>query len=105
MLAERMTIARQARGLSNASVAKLAAVHPSQVGRICNGDFRTITGNVVQICKVLGLSMEPPGRPREKEDASWVRLEASVRRLWDRTPEGAERIVRVLDTIAALKSG
>ncbi len=103
-LVERMKAARRARGLSNADIGKLATVHPSQVGRICNGDFRTITGNVVQVCKVLGLSVETVDRPPEKDDQSWARLEARVRSLWDQTPEGAEKIVRMLDTLAALKS-
>lgn len=105
ILVDQMKAARRARGLSNAEIGKLAAVHPSQVGRICSGDVRTITGNVVQVCKVLGLSVETVDRPAEKDDQSWARLEASVRTLWDRTPEGAEKIIRMLDTIALLKSG
>jgi len=39
-----------------------------------------------------------------RSDASWAKLEASVRRIWDQTPEGAEKTVIVLDTIRQLRS-
>ena len=54
---------------------------------------------------VLGLEHEAVTTPATKLDASWSKLEASVRRIWDNTPEGAEKIVRMLDTISQLRSG
>src|SRR3546814_8133471 len=92
-------------GLSRAEIGRLSKVHPSQVGRICSGEFKTISNNVVQVCKVLGLNLETVTAPATKADASWSRLEASVRGIWDNTPEGAEKIARMLDTIGQLRAG
>ena len=85
----------------------LADVHPSQVSRICNGQFKTITQNVVQVCKVLGVTV--PGvtvasaRTDDRPVIPWPRLEESLNRLWDRTPEGMERIAALLETVASLR--
>ena len=88
-------------GLSNADIGRLAAVHPSQVGRICGGDFKTISNNVVQICRVLKVKV-----PKLSEEArmapEWAQANASLRRIWDQTPEGAMIIRRLLDAIADL---
>lgn len=35
-----------------------------------------------------------------EDDASWMRLEMSLRNLWDRTPKGAKRIIKILDSMA-----
>ncbi len=95
--------ALEERGYSRAKLGILADVHPSQVSRICRGEFRTISHNVVRVCKELGLPVESLARQPDAADPSWVRIEASVRRIWDETPGGADRIARVLDTIAQLK--
>src|SRR3546814_605022 len=84
-------------------IAQISRVHPSQVSRICRGSFRTISNNVVQICNVLEVPMQAIPVPWIEENNSWRKLEASVRKLWDNTPEGADRIVRVLDDIGALR--
>lgn len=78
-------------------------VDPSQVSRIVRGDFKTVSSNVVQICKVLGLKLETVTTPSGNRDVAWSLLEASVRRLWDDSPQGAERIATMLDTIADLR--
>lgn len=97
--------AHAASGLSKAEIGRLAKVDAAQVTRVLRGEFLTISNNVVQICKVLGLSVETVPPSARVEDAAWVKLEASVRRLWDETPQGAERIVTLLDTIADLQAG
>jgi hypothetical protein len=104
-LRRRIALAHARCPLSKAEIGRLAKVHPSQVGRVVRGDFLTVSANVVQICKVLGLEMEVVERPAERRDAAWSRLEASVRRLWDETPQGADRIAMLLDTIADLQAG
>lgn len=91
--------------LSRAELGRLSQVHPSQVSRICSGEFKTISHNVMQICMVLGLELEPLTTSATKRDVSWSRLEASVRGIWDNTPEGAEKIARMLDAIGQLRSG
>src|SRR3546814_2730438 len=86
--------ARADSSLSDAELAQISRVHPSQVSRICRGSFRTISNNVVQICNVLEVPMQATPVPWIEENNSWRKLEASVRKLWDNTPEGADRIVR-----------
>ncbi|MBV5268591.1 MAG: helix-turn-helix transcriptional regulator [Afipia sp.] len=44
-------------GKSYAEIGRIAGVHGSQVSRICKGEFETLSQNVVQVCKVLGLPM------------------------------------------------
>lgn len=104
-LRQRIAIARASSALSDSEIGELTRVHPSQVGRICRGEFKTISNSVVQICKALGMHMETAPLDASEESVAWRRLEASLRSLWDKTPEGAEKIVRVLDTIGALRTG
>ena len=89
--------------LSKADLGRLASVHPSQVGRICTGDFKTISNNVVQVCRVLKVKV--PKVDEEIEiDTEWAKANASLRRIWDHTPEGAAIIRRILDAIADLRA-
>jgi len=90
--------------LTRVELAKISRVHPSQVSRICRGDFRTISHNVVQVCTALGLELQTVKSSATKKDASWSKIEARVRSIWDNTPEGAEKIARVLEAIAQLRS-
>lgn len=80
-----------------------AGVHASQVSRICRGQFRTASHNVVQICRVLAVPME--GVMPERASSSHQRkLEAAVVAVWDRSPEDADRIVRVLKELKAFRA-
>lgn len=101
-LKERISAQCKLRGLRYAEIGRLARVHPSQVWRICAGEFRTVSNNVVQVCKVLGVEVETVKGPDRDGDDSWDRLEGSLRNLWDRTPEGARRLKRILDAMAKL---
>ncbi|MDF2810554.1 MAG: hypothetical protein K0S56_1585 [Microvirga sp.] len=96
--------------LSNAELAAIASVDPGQTSRILGGQFRTVSGNVLRICNALGI--DPHGQddddasPREvKQHAAWAKLEASVRRAWDQTPQGADRLVAVIDAVAKVRPG
>jgi primosomal replication protein N len=89
--------------LTDTQIGAIVGVHASQVGRITRGEFRRISESVVQICKVLGLEMDSTAFEPNAETAAWAKLQASLRGLWDKTPEGAEKIARVLDTIGALR--
>jgi|LNFM01.1.fsa_nt_gb transcriptional regulator with XRE-family HTH domain len=106
-LLERMRAARSERGLSYAALGERADVDPSQVSRICRGDFATFSDSVVRICQVLGVRLrstdaEPPRAPLVKAgtDVAWARLERSVRRAWDKTPAGADRLAKVMAAVA-----
>ena len=103
-LKEEIAGAFGSRCLRKVEIGRLARVDPSQVGRIVQGDFKTISGNVVQVCKVLGLKIETVTTPAGERDLAWTKLESSVRRLWDDSPQGADRIATMLDTIAELRS-
>lgn len=90
---------------SFAEIGRLAGVHPSQVSRICGGDFQTFSNNVVQICSVLQVklpaTMETPPADTSPE---WVAAQASMRRIWDKTPEGARAISKLLNAVADLRA-
>jgi len=88
--------------LSNADIGKLANVHPSQVGRIRAGNFKTFSNNVVQVCKVLKVKV-PKIDEESSMDTEWAKANASLRRIWDQTPEGATMIRRILDAVADLR--
>src|SRR3546814_19182577 len=63
--------ARADSSLSDAEIAQISRVHPSQVSRICRGSFRTISNNVVQICNVLEVPMQAIPVPWIEENNSW----------------------------------
>lgn len=99
----RIAAAYGAKGLSSAEIGRIARVHPSQVGRICGGDFKTFSHNVVQICKTLGVLVPRSEARSAVEDPAWVRAQMSMRKIWDETPEGARAITRMLDAVAELR--
>lgn len=108
-LVSRIRQARDKSALSNSELAALAHVDPGQTSRILDGRFRTLSGNVMQICNVLGV--DPHGGSEERQTltmarkrAAWAKLEASVRRAWDETPQGADQLVRVIDAVAQVRS-
>lgn len=108
-LVRRIQAERRRRGLSYAALAERAEVDPSQVSRICRGEFVTFGDSVVRICMVLELSQhELAGIPavaapvRGGKDAAWAKLERSMRRAWDETPAGADRLVRVISAVAKM---
>jgi len=91
------------KGMTNAAIGRVAGVHPSQVSRICAGSFKTLSHNVVQVCKALNVKLPRTEARAEKSDPSWAQVQSSIRRIWDETPEGAKAIVRMLEAIADLK--
>lgn len=93
---------------SNAELAAIAQVDPGQTSRILNGQFRTVSGNVLRICSALGVDPhdlnDAPSRKDVRKRAAWAKLEASVWRAWDQTPQGADQLVAVIDAVAKVKS-
>lgn len=92
----------QSSGMTYADISRASGVDPSQVGRICKGDFKTFSGNLVQICRVLKVRI-PRIEPRTEIDEGWQRVHASVSKICRDNPEGAVLIGRVLDAIADLQ--
>lgn len=99
----RLASAYKEGGLSQAEIARLAGVDPSQVSRICRGQFKRASPSVMQICNVLGIRGDILVEPGTESGGSWARMLASLRELWDETPEGADSILRMLDAVAALR--
>lgn len=88
-------------GLSFAEVARKTGVHESQVSRICRGEFKTRSHNVMQICMLLGIDLFG-GASGGRADA--VRqFDRTLLELWDKTPEDARRIVALLRQLADLR--
>ena len=107
-LARRIRSAWEKSALSISELASLAKVDPGQTSRILEGKFRTVSGNVMQICNVLtvdprGAVADKPAPEHARTRAAWAKLEASVRRAWDETPQGAELLVRIIDAIAQVR--
>lgn len=88
--------------MSYADIARATGVDPSQVGRICKGDFKTFGDNLVQICRILKVKV-PRISPKEDVDREWSKVHASVSRICREHPDGAKLIGRVLDAIADLQ--
>ena len=92
-------------GLSQAQLSELAKVDPGQTSKILDGQFITLGGGVLRICKELGVDPQKTPQTRStarqvRNSAAWAQLEASVRRAWDQTPQGARRLVAVIDAVA-----
>lgn len=102
-LQKRISRARKVKNLSYAEIAEIARVHASQVSRICAGNFKTLSNSVVQVCKVLRVKV-PKLDEKDSMDVEWAKAHASLRRIWDGTPEGAATIRRMLDAIADLRA-
>lgn len=102
-LVAEMTRRRADLRLTYAEIARRTGVDPSQVNRICKGQFKTLSENVMQICIFLGIS--EPHRPLLSADLDTHRrqLEAGVLEMWDRTPQDAERILRLLRQLTDLR--
>jgi hypothetical protein len=96
---------RTAAGLSYAALGDRAGVDPSQVSRICRGEFVTFGANVVRICMMLGVRV-PGGRTRitsgRPADPNWDKLERSMRRAWDNTSAGADRLAKVIAAVGEI---
>jgi len=100
-LRERLRLALEKQRLTVTEVGRLARVHPSQVGRICRGEFRTLSHNVMQVCRVLGLD-PATAKPASKSDAAWALLERDLRELWEESPDRAKQLTRLMDAMARL---
>ena len=101
--------------LSNGEIARRSGADPSQVSRVLAGEFRTLSHNVVRICKVLGVDPGPataagggpaPSGALESVPASQDldgRLRDGLLSVWDRTPADAGRLAAFLEQLAVLR--
>ena len=96
--------ARQLSELSNAEISRITGVDPSQVSRICGGQFKTFSFNVVQICKVFDIALPRVDVAVSEEDPSWAEVQTCMKALWDETPEGAKAISQMIKAVANVAS-
>lgn len=89
-------------GKSYAEIGRIAGVHGSHVSRICNGEFETLSQNVVQVCKVLGLPVAEVAL--SGDEALERQLQAAVLNVWDGSQDGAKRITRLLRNVSELQA-
>lgn len=78
-------------------------IHPSQVSRICRGQFRTLSHNVVRVCRELGVEVETVGLDSPSQDPAVQRLMRSLLEIWNQTPADAKRLTRFLNDLAELR--
>jgi len=97
----RLRSALKKQRLTVTEIGRLAGVHPSQVGRISRGEFRTMSHNVVEVCRVLGLD-PTAARPATESDAAWARLERNLRELWEDSPDRARRMAKLMEAMTKL---
>ncbi len=101
-LKDRIAEARDNLHLSYSEIGRNCGVHSSQVSRICRGNFKTISHNVVQVCKELGLEMTVVAfDPRR--DIGWSKVEASARRLWEKSDKNADQFAKLFEVIGRLR--
>jgi transcriptional regulator with XRE-family HTH domain len=106
-LERRIRAAHGKSSLSISEIARISGVNPGQASRILNGKFSTVSGSVLQICKILGVDpLDTKTRQIQTSSksvqaaAGWAKLEASMLRAWDRTPQGADKLVKVIEAVA-----
>jgi transcriptional regulator with XRE-family HTH domain len=98
---ERLRSALKKQRLTVSEIGRIAGVHPSQVGRICRGEFRTMSHNVVEVCRVLGLD-PAAAKPATESDAAWALLERNLRKLWEDSPDRAKQMAKLMEAMAQL---
>ncbi len=97
-LAALMQSRRRERGATYADISRLSGVEQSQVHKICNGHFRSLTSNVMQICTTLDIRL-PEASTGDYEG----RLYAAVVALWDRTAADGDRLLRLLQDLREIR--
>lgn len=89
-------------GLKIAQIARMTKVDAGQVSRICRGEFRTLSSNVVQICNILDVEI---GGHVQRQGNLDSRLVARLMDLWDGTPEDTLRLSQLLAQLTRLRRG
>jgi hypothetical protein len=99
-LAEAIKSKKAESPFSTADISRSTGVDPGQASRICSGNFRTLSHNVVKICTFLGVDTQPatpadaPGAPLPSK------LVGAVAALWDGSPRGTETLLNLLQQLA-----
>lgn len=98
-LVTRIESRRLALGYNYSEISRLSGVNQGQVSRICRGHFKTASGNVMQICMILGIEIQ------SGEQHDFVRLKEAILGVWDGTSADADRISRLLSVVGEVRRG
>lgn len=96
-LAQAIAAERLKLRLSYADLARITKVDPSQVSRICRGEFQNLSENVLQICTALNITPDTAG-PRSTQGP----IEEILKLIGELSAEDADRLIRVLQAIRSL---
>lgn len=99
-LADSLSHKRQEFGWSYNVLGRVSDVDPGQACRICRGAFSTYSQNVVRICNALGVPIPMVGGHVVDSAKIDPRLYAALVGAWDHSTEGAEQLVKLLDTLS-----
>lgn len=92
---------RVRRGWSRSETARRSGVDASQVSRICRGQFATTSQNLVQICNTLDIDLH---HLKGGHIDHARRITRAILGFWDKTPADAERILRLIGDLRALRA-
>lgn len=98
-LARSLEMSRREKKLSFKELSAFSGVDSGQANRICRGDFATFSGNVVRICIALDVPVPLPHASIKADPVLDARLQAALASAWDRSPEGADQLVRLLNAV------
>lgn len=90
-------------GMSSRQIAESTNIDPGQVSRICRGQFKTASASVMQICMLLNVTVDGLGSEQQAQGDHQRRLEQGIVAIWDRTPEDAQRILKLLHQLAEFR--
>ncbi|MDH4990687.1 helix-turn-helix transcriptional regulator [Aquamicrobium lusatiense] len=92
-----MEAQRSRLGLTYAEIARKSDIDPGQVSRICRGEIKRLSANVMQICTILSVRMDVG------VSSSANRLNEAILAIWDGTPEDAERLANLLAAVQQVR--
>lgn len=97
---------RLKRGLSYGALGRHAEVDPSQAFRICRGEFKALSHNVVRICNALDLrpSSDDPRSGSIRNVGTADQLLEELTANWAPTPEDARRLLDMLKAVRSFRS-
>lgn len=102
-MAEAIAARQRESGMSTSQIAEATAIDPGQVSRICRGQFKTASASVMQICTLLNIAGDGLVSEQRAVEDHQRRLERGIIAIWDRTPEDAQRILRLLRRLAEFR--
>lgn len=97
-ISEQLQSKRRLLHMNYSDIARVSGVDQGQVSRICRGQFKTRSANVMQISKTLGVIITG-----DDEAPEAVRLRQAVMELWDGTSADADRITRLLSAVGDVR--